>query len=110
LHPFGTITFKGKGSPTRVFALLEEGTLLRNVVGSAHAVTGVRKEKRPAPAETVTLRYADKAIACPERKTLSIGRGVPHFDRSSNHGYCRFLYIRNIILFFLDFGIFHGIS
>jgi hypothetical protein len=91
LHPLDTITFKGKDSPTRVFALLEDGTLLRTVVGSTHAITDVRKEKRPAPAVTVTLRYADKVIACPERKTLSISCGVLHFDRGLNHGYCRFL-------------------
>lgn len=76
IHPLDTITFKGKDSPTRVFSLLEEGTLLRTVVDSAHAVTDARKGKRPAPAVTVTLRYADKAFACPERKTLSIGRSA----------------------------------
>lgn len=76
MHPLDTITFKGKESPTRVFALLEEGTQLRTIVSSVHAVRDAREEKPAEPAVTVTLRYADKAYACPDKKTLSIGRAA----------------------------------
>ena len=69
-----TITFKGKDAPTSVFALLEEGTQLRTVIGKSPAVTDARKAIRPAPAVTLTLFYADQAYDCPERKTLTIGR------------------------------------
>ncbi len=74
MHPLDTITFKGKDAATGIFALLEQGTQLRTVVGKSPVVTDARKVSRPAPAVTVTLLYADQAFACPERKTLSIGR------------------------------------
>ena len=74
MHPLDTITFKGKDAPTGIFTLLEQGTQLRTVVGKSPAVTDARKASRPAHAVTVTLFYADQTFACPERKTLSIGR------------------------------------
>ena len=76
MHPLDTITFKGKDAATGVFALLEEGTQLRTVIGKSPAVTDARKASRPVPAVTLTLLYADQAFACPERKILSIGRAA----------------------------------
>lgn len=76
MRPLDTITFKGKDAPTGVFALLEEGTQLRTVVGKSPAVTDVHQPGRSVPAVTVTLRYADETFTCPERKTLSIGRSL----------------------------------
>jgi hypothetical protein len=74
MYQLDNITFKGKDAKTGVFALLEEGTQLRTVVGKSPAVTDARKLSHPASAVTLTLRYADQAFACPERKALSIGR------------------------------------
>jgi len=76
LDPLDTITFKGKGTSTRIYTLLEEGTLVRTVVSKNHTPVDTRNEKRATPAVTVTLRYADKTFACPERMTLSIGRSA----------------------------------
>jgi len=74
MHPLDTITLKGKDAPTGIFALLEEGTQLRTVIGKSPAVTDARKASRPAPAVTLTLLYAGQAFVCPERKILSLGR------------------------------------
>jgi len=76
MHPLDNITFKGKDAATGVFALLEEGTQLRTMIGKTPAVTDARQEKRPTSAVTVTLSYADKSFACTERMTLSIGRST----------------------------------
>lgn len=74
--PLDNITFKGKDAATGVFALLEEGTQLRTVVGKSPAVTDARRESRPAPEVAVTLHHAERDYACPERKTLTIGRSA----------------------------------
>ncbi len=76
MHPLDNITFKGKDAAIGVFALLEEGTQLRTVIGKSPAVTDARRESRPAPEVAVTLHYADRTYACPERQTLSIGRSA----------------------------------
>ena len=76
LHPLDTITFKGKDASTRIYMLLEEGTLMRTVVSKNHRPADTRNEKCAASAMTVTLRYADKTFACPEKMTLSIGRSA----------------------------------
>ena len=49
---------------------------MRTVISKNPAPLETRKEKYAAPSVTVTLRYADKTIACPERMTLSIGRSA----------------------------------
>lgn len=74
MHPLDTITFKGKDAPTRVFALLEEGTQLRTAIASSPAVTDARQESRQPPEVKISLHYAGEAFACPERKALTIGR------------------------------------
>ena len=76
MHPLDHITFKGKEVATGVFALLEEGTQLRTVIGQSPAITDARHEHRLPPEVSVTLHYAGRAYACPERKTLSIGRAA----------------------------------
>lgn len=76
LHPLDSITFKGKDASTRIYTLLEEGTLMRTVISKNHAPVDTRKAKQAPNAMTVTLRYADKTFVCPERRTLSIGRSA----------------------------------
>ena len=76
LDPLDTITFKGKGTSTRIYTLLEEGTLVRTVVSKNLTPVDTRNEKHATPAVTVTLRYADKTFTCPERMILSIGRSA----------------------------------
>ena len=76
MHPLDHITFKGKEVATGVFALLEEGTQLRTVIGQSPAVTDARHERRSPPEVSVTLHYGDRVYDCPERETLSIGRAA----------------------------------
>ena len=76
MHPLDTITLKGKDAATGIFALLEEGTQLRTMIGKTPGVTDARQERRPTSAITVTLSYADKSFVCTERMTLSIGRST----------------------------------
>lgn len=71
-----TITFKGKDVPTRIYTMLEEGTLVRTVIENNKTPSDPAGKKRTSPAVTVTLRYADKTYDCPERRTLSIGRSA----------------------------------
>ena len=74
MHPLDTITFKGKDAATGIFALLEEGSQLRTVIGKSPAVTDARHERRQAPAVTVTLHYANRDFECLDRNTVAIGR------------------------------------
>ena len=74
MHPLDTITFKGRDAATGVFALLDEDSQLRTVVGKSPAVTDARHERRQAPVVTVTLHYANQNFDCVDRKTVAIGR------------------------------------
>ncbi|MDH3451579.1 MAG: adenylate/guanylate cyclase domain-containing protein [Gammaproteobacteria bacterium] len=76
LQPLDNVTLKGKNAPTKVYTLLEEDSLMRTVVGSNQTSADTRTHERTVPDVTVTLRYADKTFACPERTTLSIGRST----------------------------------
>lgn len=74
LHPLDSVTFKGRDAATKVYTLLDEDASMRTVISKNHAPTDIRREKRVAPAVTLTLRYADKTFTCSERMALSLGR------------------------------------
>ena len=76
LQALDTITFKGKGAPTRVYALRDEPTGLRTLVAGGAQTTDARAVARQQPAVVLRLRYRDETLACPERKALSIGRAA----------------------------------
>lgn len=74
LFPLDSVTFKGRDAATKIYTLLDEDASMRTVISKNIAPTDIRREKRAAPAVTLTLRYTDKTFACSERKVLSIGR------------------------------------
>ncbi len=76
LQVLDTITFKGKGAPTRVYALRDEPTTLRTLIAGGARSTDARAVARRQTRVVLRLRYRDLALDCPERKTLSIGRAA----------------------------------
>jgi class 3 adenylate cyclase len=69
------MTFKGKSAPTEIYSLVpDDGAARTEAVfghGSGHTRT---RYLRAVPEVSVTLRYADRAHACKEQESLSIGR------------------------------------
>jgi len=69
------MTFKGKSAPTEIYSLVPEDGVARTEAvfghGSGHTRT---RYLRAVPEVSVTLRYADRAHACKEQESLSIGR------------------------------------
>ena len=76
LHPLDSVTFKGKDAATRIYTLYYEDTSMRTIISKNHAPTDIRRENLETPGVTLTLRYANETFACPERKTLSLGRSA----------------------------------
>jgi adenylate cyclase len=71
------VTFKGKSRPTEVYSLVPEDAAARTEVltgrGSGHTRTRYQKV---VPEVSVMLRHADRARACQEQASLSIGRAA----------------------------------
>ena len=69
------MTFKGKSEPTEIYSLVPDDGAARTEAlfghGSGHTRT---RYLRAVPEVSVTLRYADRAHACKEQESLSIGR------------------------------------
>ena len=76
LQPLDSVTFKGKDAATRVYTLMDQDISMRTVISKSHSPIDEHIAKTTAPAVIVTLRYADKTFAGPERMTLSLGRST----------------------------------
>jgi len=69
------VTFKGKKSPTSVYALTREDGVPRTEVVLAHAGGHTRTQhQHMVPEVALTIRYAGQTWPCEEGKSLSIGR------------------------------------
>lgn len=69
------MTFKGKSAPTEIYSLVPEDGAARTEAVFGHGSGHTRTQYlRAVPEVSVTLRYADRAHACKEQESLSIGR------------------------------------
>lgn len=77
LRVLDNITFKGKGSPTKVYSLMEGGALPRTEIafGDASELTGSQHEQA-APEVSLTIQHGGRLHSCGEGASLSIGRSA----------------------------------
>ena len=77
LRVLDNITFKGKGSPTKVYSLMEGGALPRTEIafGNASELTRSQLEK-VASQVSLTIQHGSRSYSCREGASLSIGRSA----------------------------------
>jgi len=77
LRVLDNITFKGKGSPTKVYSLMEGGALPRTEIafGETSKLTGSQSEQA-ASEVSLTIEHGGRSHSCTEGASLSIGRSA----------------------------------
>jgi class 3 adenylate cyclase len=77
LRVLDKIVFKGKSSPTEIYALLDDDVVKRTAVSFVPTSGNARTLHRVGvPEVTVSLRYGDSSKACVDLQSVSIGRSA----------------------------------